>query len=414
MDPIAKDLLLSDTQLGFISGISFALFYAALGIPIARLADRYIRVNIIAISLALWSFMTVICGLAANFWQLIFSRILVGVGEAGSTPTAHSVISDYFSRADRASAISIYMAAIPFGTLLGFLVGGWINELYGWRVSFIALGIPGLILALVVKYTIREPVRGQYDTLGTTSTQAEEEKHFSLSDTLFYLWRNQSFRYLVQAMTLTTFVLSGIGQWVPTFFIRTHGMNTGELGIWLAILVGVFGSTGIFLGGYLARRVASDNEPLQMRAIAMGTMFMMVPGVTSLLWPDKHIALMLSGVVSFFCFLSTGPSFALIMGLTPPHIRATASTIVLLILNLIGAGLGPQAIGFLSDILSIYFGGNSLRISLVIVFFIVLPAGWSFWMASRTIKEDLNTINRKKNGLGNIRIPDMSHPIAKR
>ncbi len=397
MEPIRQDLQLSDAQLGFISGIAFAIFYVILGIPIARLADRSVRVNVISVALTLWGCIIAISGLATTFWQLAVARIAIGVGEAGSTPSAYSIISDYFSKLSRSSAISIYMVGAPLGTLLAFLVGGWINELYGWRVVFLALGIPGLILAAFVKLTVREPIRGQFDNLPTTNSSMENSSQYSLIDTLSYLWKNRCFRRLVIAVTLTIFVSTGVGQWAPTFFARYHNMGTGELGSWLAILVGVFGFIGIFFGGYLIRRFARDNESLQMRAIAVTTIVMMIPGVISLLCPDKHVSLLLRGFINFFVFLSTGPAFALLIGLVPSRMRATAFAIVLLIANLVGAGVGPQVVGILSDFLSFYFGENSLKISLILMFFAAPPAAWNFWLAGNVVNENMIKINSEDN-----------------
>ena len=260
MEPIKQDLGLSDTQLGFMSGIAFAIFYTTLGIPIARLADRSHRVNIISVAIAVWSGMTVLSGMAANFWQLVIARVGVGIGEAGCTPPAHSLISDYFPKEERSRAISIYMMGVPLGILVGFLVGGWINQLYGWRMAFIALGVPGLIMAVIVKLTVREPIRGQHD-----SASIDHQQQVSLMQTVAYLWRKASFRYLVTAMALTAFVGSGVGQWQAVFFIRNHGMNTGELGTWLSLTSGFCGAVGIYLGGYLCQRFGADNESLQVR-----------------------------------------------------------------------------------------------------------------------------------------------------
>jgi len=212
MEPIKHDLLLSDTQLGFLSGIAFALFYTTMGIPIAYMADRYNRVNIITVSLVLWSAMTAVCGLAVNFWQLLAARIGVGVGEAGCTPPAHSIIADYFSKEERSKAISVYMTGVPLGLLFGFLAGGWLNERYGWRVAFFALGIPGVVLAITVKITVREPVRGQHDELSSEEIRVENDARGSVLETIFHLFRKHSYFRLVTGMAVAGFVGGGFVQ----------------------------------------------------------------------------------------------------------------------------------------------------------------------------------------------------------
>lgn len=392
MEPIKQDLMLSDTELGFMSGIAFAIFYTLLGIPIAKFADKGHRVNIICAALATWSAMTVVSGMALNFWQLVLARIGVGIGEAGCTPPAHSLIADYFPRQERSRAIAVYMMGVPLGILVGFLAGGWINELYGWRIAFIALGLPGLFVALVAKLTIREPNRGQFDKYDNRDSPS-----LSLLRTLRYLWSISSFRYLVAGVALTSFVGSGVGQWHAVFFIRNHEMNTGELGVWLAMMSGLCGAIGIFLGGYLSQRFAGKNESLQLKIILLGTLLMILPGIASLIAVNKYIALSSVGMLSALYFLHYGPCYALILSLAPSHMRAMASAITLLVVNLIGLGLGPQVVGLISDLLAPSFGDQALRVSLISIFFVIFLASYSFWMASRALKKDLMDLDNRLN-----------------
>ena len=184
MQPIKEDLLLSDTQLGLLSGIAFALFYVTMGIPIARLADRYSRVNIISVSIFLWSLMTALSGLAGNFTQLLLARIGVGIGEAGCTPPAHSLLADYFARENRASALSIYSLGLPLGSVLGLMAGGWVAQIYGWRMAFFLVGLPGLVLALMVKFTIREPRRGLADGIREQETPGVKSSAVPIGEVL--------------------------------------------------------------------------------------------------------------------------------------------------------------------------------------------------------------------------------------
>lgn len=387
MESIKLDLNLSDTQLGFMSGIAFAIFYTTLGIPIARLADRYNRVTIISLAVAIWSGMTVLSGMAANFWQLVMARIGVGIGEAGCTPPAHSLISDYFPQQERSRAIAIYMMGVPLGILVGFLIGGWINEVYGWRFAFIALGLPGLVIAVIVKFTIKEPLRGRYDQ------EIDSEENFSIRESFQYLWQKRAFRYLLVAMSLTTFVGGGSAQWQATFFIRNHGMNTGELGAWLSIMGGLCGAIGIYVGGYLAERYGRDNEPLQMRAIMVAILLLLVAGIISMLVDNRYIALCWVGVSNILYFLHYGPAYALVVSLAQPRMRAMASAIVLLAVNLIGGGFGPQAVGLLSDVLSASLGDQALRWAIIINFSVLLGAAYCFYQVRYSVRDDLVMIS---------------------
>jgi len=391
MEPIKLDLSLSDTQLGFMSGIAFAIFYTALGIPIARLADKSHRVNIISCAVATWSGMTVLSGMAGNFWQLLLARIGVGIGEAGCTPPAHSLIADYFSQAERSRAIATYMLGVPLGILLGFLVGGWVNEIYGWRIAFIAMGIPGLFFAVITKLTVKEPFRS-YD-------RDQEDDNSNSADfltTLRCLWGMRSFRYLVLAMTLTSFVGSASGQWQATFFIRTHEMTTGELGVWLSMMAGLCGAIGIYLGGLIGTYLGLGSDAKQMKIMAVVALLLMLAGIASLLVDNKYYALGWVGLSNLFFFLHYGPAYALVISLAPAPMRAMASAIVLLLVNLIGSGFGPQFVGVMSDILVPYSGVDSLRFAIISSFSFLVFAIGSFWAVGLTVNEDLDSGGFKK------------------
>ena len=244
MEPVKADLMLTDTQLGFLSGIAFAIFYATLGIPIALVADRGNRRNIIAWAIAIWSGMTAVCGLAQNFWQLALARIGVGIGEAGSSPPSHSMIADMYPPEERASAMAIYSLGVYFGVMIGFLVGGWVAVWYGWRAAFFVVGLPGLILALIVRYTLVEPPRGGAD--GIAPEKHDTPLNFStgwviVKEGFSHLWRTAAARYVVIGVTITSFVGYGGVMWGPAFLIRTHGMSIGEVSTYLAIMVGIVG-----------------------------------------------------------------------------------------------------------------------------------------------------------------------------
>nr|MDH4382292.1 MFS transporter [Gammaproteobacteria bacterium] len=249
MESIKRDLQLSDQSLGFLSGFAFAAFYATLGIPMALWADRGNRRNLISISLALWSAMTAVCGLAQNFTHLALARIGVGIGEAGCSPPSHAIISDYFHPRERATALGIYALGIPFGVMFGLFLGGWINEVFGWRNAFFLLGLPGIALAVVVRMTVPEPQRGLSDA------RVDHGERPSFGETLRFLRRRPAFMHLSFGAGLACFLGYGLITWLPAFLIRSHGLKTGEIGLWLGLLMGVVGGIAMFSGGVLADRL---------------------------------------------------------------------------------------------------------------------------------------------------------------
>ncbi|MBT5518415.1 MAG: MFS transporter, partial [Rhodobiaceae bacterium] len=241
LEPVKSELGLSDTAMGMLTGFAFAMFYATLGIPIARFADRTNRRNLIAGALGIWSIFTALSGLAQNFWHLLAARIGVGVGEAGCSPPAHSMIADYYPAEQRATALGIYSLGIPFGIMFGLFAGGWINELFGWRAAFFLVGVPGILLAVITRFTLREPPRGLAEGRVDTGEQP------SVRETLTFLWAKKSFRHMSFAAALTAFVGYGFITWAPSFLIRSFGMGTGEIGTWFGLILGVAGGIGIAL-----------------------------------------------------------------------------------------------------------------------------------------------------------------------
>ncbi len=359
LQPIKMDLDLNDTQLGLLSGVAFAIFYATLGIPIARLADRSSRVNIISASLAVWSLMTAVCGLAQNFWQLLAARIGVGIGEAGCSPPSHSLISDYFAPETRATAMSIYSLGIPIGIMIGFLAGGWIVELFDWRTAFIVVGLPGVILAVVVKMTVIEPPRGHSEAIAHDSTQA------GLMEVCRYLWRLKSFRHLAIGAALHGFVGYGVIGWLPSFLARSHQMGSAEIGTWLAFVYGIGTGVGVFAGGYLCDRFGQNDRRWYVWIPAV-TVLITVPFYFFVFIPEgKYLAMLMYIPTTFFSAFYLGPTFAIAQGLAQVRMRAIASAILLFILNLIAMGLGPLAVGVLSDLLVPVFAAESLRYALL-------------------------------------------------
>ena len=383
LESIKTDLGLSDTSLGFLTGFAFALFYATLGIPIAKYADKGNRRNLIALSLGIWSFMTALSGLAQNFFHLLFARIGVGIGEAGCSPPAHSMIADYFPANKRSTALGIYSLGIPFGIMFGLFAGGWINEVFGWRLAFFVVGIPGIVLAFIFRYTVKEPIRGQAEG------KVDTEKQPSIYETVSYLIRKRSFRHPVFAAALAAFVGYGAITWLPSFFQRSYGMQTSDVGWYLGLILGIPGGLGIFLGGYLSDYFGAKDVrwSLWIAAIAMALtvpfnvyVYLSPTSTMSLLWLIIPV-----GLGNFY----QAATFSQTQGIVELRMRSVAAAILLFIINIIGLGFGPQSVGIVSDLLNSEYGKDSLRYSLLIFAFLKLWCAFHYYMAGRYLKEDL-------------------------
>ncbi len=385
LEPIKNDLQVSDTALGALSGFAFALFYATLGIPIARLADRSSRRNLIAIALTVWSGMTALSGLAQNYWQLLAARIGVGVGEAGCSPPAHSMIADYYPAHQRATALGIYALGIPLGILFGFIAGGWIEEFFGWRVAFFVVGIPGLILAIIFRLTVREPPRGLAEGRVMTAIQP------SVTETFGYLWAKKSFRHLAIGGALTAFVGYGLTTWAPSFLSRSHGMSSGEIGTWLGLILGIPGGIGIVLGGFLADKFGSRDTRWFLWIVSVALVLSTPFAVGVYLSPTATgalIFLMLPVLLGNFYQATT---FSQTQGLVPLGMRAVAAAVLLFIINIVGLGLGPQAVGIVSDLLKPEYGDDSVRYALMIFSLVNLWSAWHYYVAGKYLKDELVT-----------------------
>ncbi|MEZ5504175.1 MAG: MFS transporter [Halioglobus sp.] len=382
-EPIKLELGLSDAQLGLLSGFSFALVYITAGIPIAYWADRGHRRNIIAAALTIWSGMTALSGLAQNYGHLLLARIGVGIGEAGGSPPAHSMISDYYPPARRGTALSIYSTGVHVGVLLGFLLGGLISQAYGWRVAFMAVGLPGVLLAVVLVLTVREPPRGRWET----AAQAAYRPDFR--QTLALLSSYRSFWYLASAGGLTAFVSYGNGNFAPSFLVRNHGLEIGQVGILLAIFGGGGGMLGTFLGGYLADRMGVREKRWYLWLPAIAGALALPLGFPYLLLDD--ITLVIASMFAVTILLNTylGPCLAMSHTLAPPAMRALTSAVLFFVFNMIGLGLGPLTVGLLSDFYVPYLGDQSLRYAMLTVGVLGSPAVLLFILAARHLPADL-------------------------
>ena len=388
-ESIKADMGLSDSQLALLSGFSFAIFYVTCGIPIARWADRANRVNIVAASLAVWSLMTALCGMVSGFTQLLMARIGVGIGEAGASPPSHSIISDYFPFENRGRALSIYSMGIYIGILIGFLAGGWINEFFGWRVAFLVVGLPGVLLAVVVRITLREPIRGMSD-----SAPVSDSGQLPLFSAVRQLWALRSFRYASLGAAFNAFVGYGGLNFMPSFVIRLHQMPVGQVGTYLALIVGFGGAIGAYAGGQISDRLGHRDARWYYWVPGVGTLLaaILMPIVVltdslNLLWTVFFV-----NNVSLALFLA--PTIAMAHNLVGPKRRALASAMIYFVLNIIGLGLGPLTVGIISDLLMPTVGAESLRWAMLIVSQVALLGAGFYFLAARHLQAD-----RRLNGI---------------
>ncbi len=382
-EAIKADMGLSDAQLGLLSGFSFALIYVTAGIPVAYWADRGNRKNIVSLALFIWSGMTALSGLAQNYTQLLLARIGVGLGEAGGSPPAHSIISDYYPPEQRGTAMSIYSAGLYFGILMGYVIGGAVADALGWRITFMLVGVPGVVFALFLAWLMKEPQRGLWEK------QAVNEYKPSLAETLRTLAGYPSFILLAAATGIGNFAGYGTGNFVASLYLRNHGLSLTEVGLLLAVAGGVSGMIGTFLGGWLADRWGAKDKRWYLWVPAIGGLLSQPISMVYYLTDSTGIAIVFQFVatVCFSTFL--GPCLAISHTLVHPAMRAFTSAVLFFVLNLIGLGLGPLSTGLISDALQPQYGVDSLRYAMVIVSLIGLVAPLLFYMASRYLPQDL-------------------------
>ena len=391
LQSISKEFQLTDFQLGVLASLPFAICYSTLGIPIAAIADRTSRRGVLAACVGIWSVATAACGLAFNFVSLIVGRALTAVGEAGGTPPSHSLISDYFSREERATALSIYALGVPIGTMAGNLLGGWGNHFYGWRATFLLIGLPGLLVAALVWFTIREPPRGHSELTAPRPL----EKAPPLTEVVKFLAGYASFRHMCLAAGLHSVVWYAGSQLNAVFLQRSHGMSSGQAGTWLALFAGV-GALGTLLGGVLSDRLAARTGDRRW--------YMWVPGIATLVMVPFQFFSYLSNdldlvIPSFFIMISLasmffGPSFAVSQTLATLRTRAVATSLLLLVQTLVGLGLGPLLAGEISQRLKPSVGDDSFRYGLCLIGFVNVWAAYHYFAGARSIRQNFENTER--------------------
>jgi MFS family permease len=397
-EPIKRELHLADWQLGAMTGLAFALLYTLLGIPIARLADRGNRPLIIASALTVWTGFTMLCGAASTFSQLMLARVGVGTGEAGCTPPAISLISDYVPKHRRTLAISIYMAGAPLGAMLGLAIGGLLADRFGWRAAFVLVGAAGVPFAALAFFTLGEPRRRR-----VIFDEAAPESLASVRSVLRVLWHKRTYHLVVGAVALKAFIQYGLLTFMGSFFFRDHAAevaaaaarfgvkSAGFAGVSLGLTVGIAGVVGSICGGWLADRYGAADARVQTKLSAAGILLSTPLFVWSLLTHSMWLALWLLLVARTLEALFFGPAYSIVQGLVQPSMRAIATAVMLFVINLVGLGFGPLGVGLLSDLLSgpAGFGsGEGVRWSLATFVLLGIPAGWLFFAAGKTVRED--------------------------
>ena len=380
---IKAEFSLTDFELGFLHGTAFAIFYATLGVPIAMYADRGNRKLVIVAATATWSLMTALCGTAQNFWQLVAARVGVGVGEAGSNPPSHSIISDLFSLKYRGTALAIFSQGVSLGIVVGLYGGAQVAHAYGWRTAFFALGLPGLLIALLVALTLVEPRRGAADGRAHTGDAP------SLATTLGFIGSQRSLIHIVIGATLATLVgYSGV-LWWPSFIMRSHGLSPHDMSTFLSLVFGLGSGFGIFLGGYLSDRFGRRDVKLMPRVVTVAILVGLPFSLALYLVDDSDLVFLIIGIPAAAGGMYLGPSLAMAQSLVGVRMRTVASALFLFIINLIGMGLGSMMIGGMSDALTPQYGEHALRYALLTFTVFNLWAAFHYWHAGKFIEADL-------------------------
>lgn len=392
MPGIQKEFGLSNTSAGAVMGIAFTAFYATLGLPIARLLDRRRRNSLLALVLAIWSGMTALCGAAVNFAMLFLFRVGVGIGEAGAGPASHSLIGDYFRKIQRPAAIGFFSLGVPLGNFLGIYLGGLLVVDLGWRLTFVALGVPGLLLALIVWLTVREPARGGMDDPGDLAVLRVKDD-IPLLESVKQLWASPTFRIMSYSGALSALCGYGMNMWMPSFLERVHQLQPADYRLLLGAALGVGGGLGAMLGGIITAK-AAVRDPRAFLTLPALTMILFAGALLIAVWtshlPGVYLAVFVAAFTQFYLM---GPFFAVVQRLAPLRGRAVATAFFFFILSLWGIGLGPLYVGRINDMLSNAFGeAEGLRLAMMTLPAISMVAAAIAWFGRNAVRRDADRI----------------------
>lgn len=388
IEPIKNEFEVSDTLMGFL-GLSFAAFYATLALPLASYADRSVRRNILAWAAGIWSIMTVLCGYAGNYMQLLLIRIGVAVGEAGGVPPSQSMVADYFPAKNRASAMAIFSSGNFIGTLLAMVLGSWLAQTYGWRHAFIVIGAPGVLLALIIRFTVKEPERGAFDEAKTS-----DEKPAGFTDFLENVRKLSALRWSILGMATAGMAGYGIGFWAIPFLMRVHELTLMQSGIMIGMLGVITGLIGSLFGGWLTDRLCRKDQKWLLLIPAISLIISLPMMILFIMWPEQQtftlagsavpVAILWYCMAGFFGSWWAAPTYVVVQALVPPQQRTLACAALLFVINLIGFGIGPLLVGFFSDLLEPGYGDHSVRYALLIMMATYVVGFICYFMASHS------------------------------
>lgn len=388
IEPIKMEFNASDTEMGLLYGFAFALFYTTLAIPVARLADKHNRRNIVAIAATLWSALTMLCGLATNYWQLFLLRIGVAIGEAGGVPPSQSMITDHYPPHQRTKAMAVFASATFIGGLIAYVGGAYIAEHYGWRMAFIVVGAPGILLAVMLRYTTVEPQRGRFDQSKESAPQ-----NATLRATLRSMWQIRSLRYMLVGIGFASMAGYAIGLWAPSFLIRVHDVSLQQAGSMLGIVGISFGLFGSFFGAAVCDHLAVNKRGWMLFMPALSLAISLPFMLLFLYWPQGEVtvigessipnAIWAYCLTAFFGSWWAAPTYVAVQEVVPPHQRTLACAILLFVMNLAGFGLGPLLVGMMTDALTPEFGVLAIRYSLLIMMSAYIVAMTFYYLAGK-------------------------------
>jgi MFS family permease len=380
IEPIKREFALSDTTMGLLAGFGFVLFYSLLGIPIARVADRFNRRNIVVAAFAFWSAMTLLCGMAQSLAALALTRIGVGIGESAGTPASQSILADLFGKDERPRALGIYAVGTYLGIFLGYLIGGYVNQHYGWRMAFFSAGLPGIALAALLWLTVAEPQRG---------AMAETFTPEPIGPTFGFLASQPSFVIVLTGFCLTTYTNYATAAWIPPFLARVHHLSSVEVGTYAGTFKGLFGMAGTLVGGLVVAQIGRRDDRWKLWAPAITSGLAGPVFALCMLTSDFTTMIAALALTSFLVGFHLGPIFAIAQTVARPSMRALASAIILLTATCFGQGVGPLAVGAINDALKSQYGADAVRYSLLSAAITTTLGALLFVWAARSIRSDI-------------------------